>query len=165
MTNTVKTYQNTPGDCGAIDNNAFPAAAAAAAAKRGRPGSFAGAGGDAAAVEKRGSCVPGNGTLCLLNRRFAVQVGWMNQFNGTAGQGSPRALSDESGFFSFTDPTVVELVLKAVEFTDRVAFFYGTLSDLEYDITVTDTVGGTTKTYHNPAGTFCGGLDNNAFPP
>lgn len=181
QTGTVKTYQNTPGDCGGIDQSAFAAAAAAAGVKRGQLGSFAGegegagagAGGEgagesgagSAAIEKRGSCVPGSGTLCLLNRRFAVQVAWMNQFNGASGQGSPRALSDESGFFSFTDPTVVELVLKAVEFSDRVAFFYGTLSDLQYDITVTDTVGGTTKTYHNPAGTFCGGLDNNAFPP
>jgi len=52
-----------------------------------------------------------------------------------------------------------------VDFGDRTAFFYGALSDLEYDITVHDTIGGTTNTYHNPAGTFCGGLDNTAFPP
>ncbi|HEY6320576.1 MAG TPA: hypothetical protein VJA16_03335 [Thermoanaerobaculia bacterium] len=149
---TVKTYQNTAGDCGAIDENAFTAAAAAAAPA-------------AKAIEKRGTCAPSSSTLCLLDRRFAVQVSWMNQFDGSSGTGNQRSLSDESGLFTFTDPTDVELVMKMVDFGDRTAFFYGALSDLEYDITVHDTIGGTTKTYHNPAGTFCGGLDNTAFPP
>ncbi|HEV3456835.1 MAG TPA: hypothetical protein VHG32_09770 [Thermoanaerobaculia bacterium] len=148
LTGTVKTYQNTPGDCGAIDDNAFTAAA---------PARRAVAGG--------GSCVPGSNTLCLLNRRFAVNVDWMNQFNGDSGVGSPRSLSDQSGLFSFTDPTDVELVMKMVDFGDRTAFFYGALSNFGYDITVTDTLGATTKSYHNAAGNYCGGLDNNAFPP
>jgi hypothetical protein len=209
----VKTYKNTPGDCGAIDANAFtdsasPASEVAApeaaggtehggpgsfegtgGITNGGPGSFAGAGvtsgelgsfaggaaasgrlggvagGSSAAIAKRGSCQPRGGTLCLLNRRFALTVSWMNQFNGSSGQGSPRSLSDQSGLFTFTDASVVELVMKTVQFSDRVAFFYSALSNLEYDITVTDTVGGATKTYHNAAGNYCGGLDNNAFPP
>jgi lysyl endopeptidase len=186
-TGTVKTYKNTPGDCGAIDANAFSADSAspdiaaavpeaAGGTERGELGHFAGggatsgelegvAGGRSAAIGKRGSCQPGGGTLCLLNRRFALTVSWMNQFDGSSGHGSAGALSDQSGLFIFTDPSVIELVMKAVEFSDRVAFFYSALSNLEYDITVTDTVGGTTKTYHNPAGNYCGGLDNNAFPP
>jgi len=158
---TVKTYQNTTGDCGAIDENAFTAAAAPAGLAA--PGEAAGPAGTA--IEKRGTCAPSSDTLCLLDRRFAVQVSWMNQFNGTSGAGSQRSLSDESGLFTFTDPTDVELVMKMVDFGNRTAFFYGALSDLEYDITVHDTIGGTTKTYHNPPGTFCGGLDNTAFPP
>jgi hypothetical protein len=202
---TTKTYKNTAGDCGAIDDNAFPGAAAGT--KRGQAGSpgaepggdepgggepagagavaeplaeptggpaaepaaeTASAGGGAAAelaVPKRGTCAPASNTLCLLNRRFAVSVNWMNQFNNTSGQGSPRNLSDQSGFFTFSDATVVELVLKMVAFSDRTAVFYGVLSNYQYDITVADTAGGTTKTYHNPAGNFCGGLDNSAFPP
>lgn len=155
---TVKTYQNTTGDCGAIDENAFMAAATATAPAVAPPAA-------ARAIEKRGTCAPSSGTLCLLDRRFSVQVSWMNQFDGSSGTGSQRSLSDQSGLFSFTDPTDVELVMKMVDFGDRTAFFYGALSDLEYDITVHDTIGGTTKTYHNPAGTFCGGLDNTAFPP
>jgi len=150
QTGAVKAYQNTPGDCGAIDEHGF-----AAAAKRGRR----------AAIAKSGSCAAGTNTLCLLNRRFAISVNWMNQFNDTSGQGSQRSLSDQSGLFSFTDPTDVELVMKVVDFGDRTAFFYGALSDFAYDIAVTDTVGGTTKTYHNPPGSYCGGLDNSAFPP
>jgi hypothetical protein len=50
----------------------------------------------------------------------------------------------------------------SVQKTCRLA---GALSDFAYDISVTDTLGGTTKTYHNAAGSYCGGLDNNAFPP
>lgn len=145
---TAKTYENTPGDCGAIDENAFTAAV---------PGRRA--------LANRGFCAPGPNTLCLLNRRFAINVDWMNQFNDTSGLGSPRSLSDQSGLFSFTDPTDVELVMKAVDFGDRTAFFWGALSDFAYDISVTDTLGGSTKTYHNAAGSYCGGLDNNAFPP
>jgi hypothetical protein len=181
---TVKTYKNTAGDCGAIDDTAFPSSGGAAA-KRGQGGSPGGelgaavalpaapaaAAGEtgvapaAAPLAKRGSCAPSSNTLCLLNRRFAVSVNWMNQFNNTSGQGSPRNLSDQSGLFTFTDPTVIELVLKMVGFPDRTAFFYGVLSNYQYDITVIDTVGGATKTYHNPAGNYCGGLDNTAFPP
>jgi hypothetical protein len=162
---TMKTYQNTPGDCGGIDANAFTAAAAPApgassAALSGHPETP-----EIGAVGKRGSCAPSSNTLCLLGRRFAVTVTWMNQFDGSSGTGSPRSLSDQSGLFTFTDRTIVELVLKLVDFGDRTAVFYGTLSNLEYDITVTDTVGGTTKTYHNAPGNYCGGLDNNAFPP
>jgi hypothetical protein len=163
-TGTIKTYQNTPGDCGGIDNNAFTAAAAPApGAKRAQLGGAAGPA--SGAIEKRGRCAPSSSTLCLLDRRFAVNVSWMNQFDGSSGLGSPRSLSDQSGLFTFTDPTVVELVLKMVDFGDRTAVFYGTLSNLEYDITVTDTIGGTTKTYHNAPGNYCGGLDNSAFPP
>jgi hypothetical protein len=162
VSGAVKTYKNTPGDCGAIDNNAFSTGGASAAAKLGGAGSFAGGKG---ALLKRGSCVPGHGTLCLLDRRFTVTTAWMNQFDGSSGTGSARSLSDQSGLFTFTDPSVIELVMKAVEFPDRVAFFYSALSNYQYDIQVTDTVGGTTKTYHNAAGTYCGGLDNNAFPP
>jgi hypothetical protein len=147
QTGAVKAYQNTPGDCGAIDENAFAATPAPHA------------------LAKRGSCAAGSNTLCLLDQRFAVSVNWTNQFNDTSGLGSPRNLSDQSGLFSFTDPTDVELVMKAVDFSDRTAFFWAALSDFEYDIIVTDTVGGTMRTYHNPAGTYCGGLDNHAFPP
>jgi lysyl endopeptidase len=168
-TGTIKTYSNTPGDCGAIDNSAFPADAGGASSSTSStklellppaPGAEL-----SGPIEKRASCVPNSGTLCLLDRRFAVTTTWMNQFNGQQGNGGAHSLSDESGLFFFTDPTVVELVTKVVPFSDRVAFFYASVSDFQFAITVTDTVNGITKTYNNPAGTVCGGLDNDAFPP
>jgi hypothetical protein len=190
-TGTVKTYSNTAGDCGAIDEAAFPATAGNAShpadAALGADGSniastaktspIANLAGEAAAPRDasapsrgqtaagKGSCAPSSGSLCLLGRRFAVGVKWMNQFSGQSGGGAARQLSDLSGLFSFTAPSDVELVVKVVPFPNEISFYYGSLSNLEWDITVTDTTSGAVKTYHNPAGAYCGGLDSDAFPP
>lgn len=152
-TGETKTYQNTAGDCGGIDQNAFQSAQAAAAASR-----TAGA-----KAAKAGACRGDRDTLCLMGGRFAVEVDWSNPGNGTSGRGGAGSLSDVTGTFFFTDPSNVELVVKMLNLGDRIAFFYGTLSNLQYTIHVTDTATGTTKTYTNPNGNFCGGLDNNAF--
>ena len=48
--------------------------------------------------------------------------------------------------FAFQDPRLVA---------------WGALTNLEYTLTVTES--GATKTWHNPAGIYCGGLDANAF--
>ena len=42
-------------------------------------------------------------------------------------------------------------------------FLWGSLSNLEYTLRLTNMETGVTRTYHNPPGKFCGGLDNNAF--
>jgi hypothetical protein len=175
-TGIVKTYTNTPGDCGGIDGAAFPAAAPAALAApapdtAGPVTATAGGGVDASSSllvgqegveEPRRSC---GAPLCLLGGRFAVSVQWMNQFTGASGAGKGKSLSDLSGLFTFTDPSNVELVVKMVPFPGHTGFFYAALSNLQYDITVADAASGTVKTYHNPAGTFCGGIDQAAFPP
>ncbi len=156
-TGTVKTYQNTPGDCGGIDNQGFPRALTA-------PLTDGGSGLSAVtAAATRGSCRGDRDTLCLQSGRFAVEVDWRNQHNGQAGRGQAATLSQLTGVFSFTDASNVELMTKLVNLGDRIAFFYGSLSDLEYTIRVTDTTNGVVKTYNNPAGRVCGGLDNNAF--
>ena len=43
-------------------------------------------------------------------------------------------------------------------------FYFGSLSDVQYQITVFDTVTGNQATYVNPAGTYCGGGDVDALP-
>jgi hypothetical protein len=42
--------------------------------------------------------------------------------------------------------------------------FYGSLSDVEYALTVTDTVAQETRTYVNAQGNQCGQFDTAAFP-
>ena len=42
--------------------------------------------------------------------------------------------------------------------------FYGALTDVEYRLTVQDTVTGKTRTYHNPAGEICGEGDTASLP-
>ncbi|HVR11393.1 MAG TPA: trypsin-like peptidase domain-containing protein [Thermoanaerobaculia bacterium] len=165
-TGRIKTYTNTPGDCGGFDPSAF-AAAAARQPSAGTPvlsstGAGPAPGAPDAGAEARRSC---GGSLCLLSGRLAVDVHWLNQFNGASGAGKARARSDASGQFTFSSPGDVELLVKVVDFPNRIAFFYAALSNLEYDITVTDTASGNVKTYHNPAGNYCGGSDNDAFPP
>jgi hypothetical protein len=177
-TGAVKTYQNTAGNCGGIDEDAFPADGANAvsgatpllsATRSGAaltfPSTAALRSAAAAATPPRGSCVPAAGTLCLDNRRFKVTTSWTNQYDGQSGTGMAKSLSDLSGLFTFTDPTVVELVTKVVEFSNGVSFYYASLSDYGYSITVEDTLGGTTQTYQNPPGTYCGGLESLVFPP
>ncbi len=180
-----KVYGNTPGDCGAIDGSAFPgqgadpgedageSAGAGTAVTAGSDtvleapasitagrGDEAGAPGAAAA----GTCRPGPTTLCLLGGRFAASVTWQNQFaGGVIGSGMAGPLSNLTGTFYFSDPANKELLVKVLDLGDRVTVFYGSLSNLQYTLQVTDTSTGGTKTYFNPPGTFCGGLDN-AFP-
>ncbi|HEY8020638.1 MAG TPA: hypothetical protein VIH93_06040 [Thermoanaerobaculia bacterium] len=166
VTNTkngdLRTYGNTTGDCGGIDQAAFAAGTAAAESGSGE-GSASAAGLAHVAARAAGACHPSANTLCLLNNRFAVTVGWANPGNGTSGAGVAAAVSKVVGTFYFTDPGNVELMVKLLQFPDRVAVFYGALSDLPYTIHVTDTATGATKTYASQAGKLCGGLDNTAF--
>jgi hypothetical protein len=150
-TGRVKTYGNTAGDCGAFDNNFLAGTAASASA------------GVVALAEPAiigGRCVADPSTLCLLDNRFAINVDWRNQFTGASGTGLPRSLSRLSGAFAFDNAANLELLIKTLDFGDRVLVLYGALSNLEYSIRVTEAATGRSKTYSNPAGKFCGGIDN-----
>jgi hypothetical protein len=151
-TGRIQNYTNTAGDCGGIDQDfaasVLPGAAAAPVSQ---------------ARAAAGTCRPGPTTLCLQRNRFTVEVDWRNPANGTSGQGGAAALSNVTGTFTFGDRSNVELMVKMLDFGGRVALFWGSLSDLEYTLKVTDTEAGTVKTYHSTPGKLCGGLDNNAF--
>ncbi|HWN42550.1 MAG TPA: zinc-dependent metalloprotease family protein [Thermoanaerobaculia bacterium] len=155
-TGASKVYENTPRECGGIDQAAFAGLSASLALATGPSMS----GVKAAAA----TCKKDKNTLCLLNNRFAVNVDWRNPGNGTSGTGGAVPVSGVTGAFYFTDAGNLELMAKVIDYGDRIDFFYGTLSDLEYTITVTDTNTGQAKTYHNAAGSYCGGLDGGAFP-
>lgn len=151
-TGAIKTYTNTPGECGGLDQNGFPSASVAASfarvkSRRGR-------------AVTRGNCRPDADTMCLLDDRFALEMSWRNQYDGSSGRGLPKRLTGLTGAFGFTDLANLELLVKTLDFGDRVLVLYGALSDLEYELRVTDTVSGRSKTYSNPAGRYCGGLDN-----
>jgi hypothetical protein len=167
VTNTkngdVRTYRNTAGDCGGIDPAAFAGSTAAdLAASASSPAHLDGRSFPLTA-KASGACRASRNTLCLLNGRFAVTVDWSNPGNGTSGAAVAQVFSKVAGTFYFTDPGNVELMVKLLQFPDRVAVFYGALSDLSYTIHVTDTATGAAKTYQSTAGKLCGGLDNSAF--
>ena len=60
----------------------------------------------------------------------------------------------------------MEVIVKIVDgrtVNGKFWVFYGALSNLEYTLTVTDSVTGATRTYHNPAGHLASAADTNAF--
>jgi len=143
-TGNYKVYYGTAGQCGSVDQNAFPANAAASTT---------------AAAAK---CNPGSGTLCLQKGRFQVTAEWRNPGNGQGGQAGALELSQTSGAFRFGDGNP-ELVTKIINRGDGIDIYYGSLSNLEYTIQVTDTKTGKVKTYRNSAGRYCGGNETGAF--
>jgi hypothetical protein len=154
-TGRTETYRNTPGECGGIDQDFLTGMSTGGTAATAAP--------PRSVTAAAGTCRSGPGTLCLLDRRFAVEVDWRNPGNNTSGVGGAGTISNLTGTFTFGDRSNVELMVKMLNLGDRTAIFWGALSDLEYTLKVTDTTTGVVKTYQNPAGRLCGGLDNNAF--
>jgi len=152
LTGRTKIYRNTAGNCGGLDESFDSGSAASSVAAL-----------DILAGNATSGCTPDARTLCLLDNRFAVTVDWRNQYDGSSGVGAPKPISRFTGGFSFTGPANLELFIKTLQFPDNLLVLYGALSNLEYTIHVTDTSSGAKKDYHNPAGNFCGGLDNHAF--
>lgn len=160
-TGRSKSYVNTEGECGAIDDNAFPKAITSGFEASDSPEEPV----PVFEAATAGTCVADDDTLCLLNQRFAIEVTWRNQFNGQSGVGRPQVLSPLTGAFSFTDPANLEILVKVLDFQTKFLVLYGSLSNLEYTLRVVDTVTGRVRTYQNPPGRYCGGIDDNAFPP
>ena len=166
-TGRTKRYHNPAGSlCGRGDTAAFPAAGATTAAADGAPISLLPLELPAAGAAEA-TCVADAQTLCLLGNRFRVSVEWQLR-DGTTGRGMAVPGSDVSGTFWFFGPENIELVVKALDgrpLNNRFWFFYGALSDVQYTITVFDTVTGVRKRYKNPAGNLCGKGDTSAFVP
>jgi ELWxxDGT repeat protein len=118
---------------------------------------------DAAAAT--GTCVPGPNRLCLNDGRFSVQAAWKD-FSGHSGAGNAVGLTGDTGYFWFFDAANVEVVLKVLDgrpVNGKFWVYYGALSNVEYTLTVTDTVTGKVKTYANPPGRFASAGDSSAF--
>ena len=102
--------------------------------------------------------------LVLNNSRFTVEVTWST--TDATGKGTPVPLSSDSGYFWFFEPTNLELVVKVLDgrtVNDHFWVFYGSLTDVQFTLTVTDTVTGAVKLYQGQGGRQSGGNDINAF--
>ncbi|HXO19558.1 MAG TPA: hypothetical protein VOA87_06490, partial [Thermoanaerobaculia bacterium] len=121
------------------------------------------------ALPARAACTADARTLCLLDSRFAVQVHWKNQHGGGAeGEGTAVPLSDKTGAFWFFEADNLELMLKMLDgrpLNGRFWIFFGALSDVEYQVTVTDTATSAQQVYLNPPGHTYGVTDTGAFSP
>ena len=113
------------------------------------------------------SCVPNSTTLCLSGGRFSVTVGWVTT-NQQAGQGNAVALTDNSGYFWFFDPTNVELVAKVLNgcsLNNAYWVFSAGLTNAAVFLTVVDTSLGIQYIAYNPEGVAYQPVqDTNAFP-
>ncbi len=105
-------------------------------------------------------------TLCLTDERFQVDVTWTD-FQGGTGVGNAVQLTNDAGYFWFFNDDNVEVVLKVLDgrgLNGNFWVFYGALSNIAYEITVTDSVTGNVKVYDNPLNQFASAGDVAAFP-
>jgi hypothetical protein len=103
-------------------------------------------------------CTPSSTGLCLLGDRFQVRVIYNTWLPGV--EVTPKTGS--FGIESVWSPEVVVKVLDGRAINNRFWVFFGSLTDRFYQVEVTDTVTGISKTYNSPA-SFCGTADVAAF--
>ena len=110
------------------------------------------------------TCVPDEQGICLLDR-FRIKVTWQSP-SGASGSGHGKSISLESGTFWFFAESNLELVVKVLDarpLNGRFWVSYGSLTDVRFTVTVTDTETGAVRTYVNPQGTQASFLDIEAF--
>ncbi|MEP6767224.1 MAG: PKD domain-containing protein [Acidobacteriota bacterium] len=112
-------------------------------------------------------------TLQLNNRGnhpFTVKLTATDQRTGRTASGQAIPQNDVFGYFSipaFTsspeNPEVFVKILDGTSLNGEFWVFYGHLTDLIYDLTVTEVATGISKTYHKDAGNSAGGFDTSGF--
>ena len=116
-------------------------------------------------IEAPKACTSTATVLCL-NNRFLVSFAWLVHEQDLGGFATAVALTSDTGYFWFNSANNVELVIKAVDgraFNNFFWVFFGALTNVEYLITVTDTVTGRVKTYFSQQGTVRSVSDTAAF--
>jgi hypothetical protein len=101
------------------------------------------------------ACTDDPQVLCLLNGRFQVEVEWRD-FQSRTGRGTvvPTA-SNKSGLFWFFKNDNWELMVKMLDgchISDHYWVFAAGTTNVEYTLTVTDTLSGQSSQYFNPLG-------------
>jgi len=106
-----------------------------------------------------GACVADAATLCIQQNRFEIKTAWRD-FEGNTGVGYATKLGAGSGDFWFFDPSNNELIIKVLDGTPLSGsywVFWKALSNVEFDLSVRDTLTNQLLTYHNPSGFVPGG--------
>jgi competence protein ComEC len=104
------------------------------------------------ATDESGPCTPDDTTLCLLDGRFRVTVDW-RLADGRRGQGHAMPLTAEAGVVWFFSEQNLEMLIKMVDactFNDRFWLFFAATTNVEFTVSVVDTVTGARREYGNP---------------
>lgn len=102
--------------------------------------------------------VPGPGVvsgLLLRGGRFLVEATFRTA-QGQSGTAQPVQLTDDAGYFFFTNPNNIEVVVKLINactLNNRFWVFAAGLTNVELVLTATDTATSTLRTYTNPLNT------------
>jgi len=108
-------------------------------------------------------------TICLNDNRFQVDVSWRTA-QGTTGQAQavPGIRSDDSAvlyFFTAANWEMLVKVLDGCSMTNHFWVFAAATTNVEYTLTVTDTMTGQSRSYFNPLGTAADSItDTMALP-
>jgi hypothetical protein len=98
-------------------------------------------------------CFSSTTVLCLANGRFAVEVDFDTVLGGGgSGQGVAVPETDNTGMFWFFEPSNLEIMIKVLDacpVNDRFWVFFAGLTNVGFDLTVTDTVSGEVNVYSN----------------
>lgn len=104
--------------------------------------------------------------LNLNQNRFKVEVDWTDPRSGDSGAGQAVPLTGDSGYFWFFHPSNAELIVKVLEacpVNGHRWVFYGSLTDVEFRLRVTDLVTGKERVYDNPGFDMASDADTAAF--
>ncbi len=110
-------------------------------------------------------CTSMSGHLCLAEERFRATVQWRD-FTGGSGEGTAIPMTSDTGYFWFFQEGTADLVVKVLDGTGingKHWVFFGSLTNVEFDLVLEDRLSGQTKTYHNPALQFASVGDTSAF--
>jgi ELWxxDGT repeat protein len=166
-TGASRRYYNPSGALASVgDTSGFgPRGALAAARTPGGPVSSPPATGGIGSQGSKVACAASATTLCLNGGRFAVVAAWRD-FAGRTGIGTAVPLTADTGYFWFFDSANVEVMLKVLDgraVNGKFWVFFGALSNVEYTLTVTDTLTGAVRSYPNASGRFASVADTAAF--
>lgn len=124
-----------------------------------------------AAIPDNLTCTNMTTQLCLNGNRFSVMLHARDQRSGNEGDGLPHKVNSIFGYFSLPaltgndqNPEVFVKVVDGRPVNGSFWVFYGGLTDLDYTLTVLDTVTGLGVPFVHDPGSKCGDFDTGSLP-
>ena len=100
-------------------------------------------------------CEDSETSICLTEGRFQVSIEFSAPGEDSEFAQVVEGRSDDSGLFSFFDPNNWELLIKVLDacsFNDRFWVFWSATTNVEFELTVTDTLTSESRAWSNPQG-------------